>query len=86
MLSAEQKNEIINWESTACDIAEIDAPTIAFDLKGQTAGWYIPSMKKVRLNVDIFSRYWNSDLQGVKDVVLHELAHAMDHRRNGERT
>lgn len=85
MLKQEQVDTVLNWVATACDIADIEAPEVAFDLQGKTAGWYLAKTDRLRINTDISARYWDEDLQGVKDVVLHELAHAIDYKRNGGR-
>lgn len=81
MLNQVQKETILNWVATACDIADITPPVIAFDLKGKMGGWYIATEDKIRINVEIASR----ELENYKDTVLHELAHAIDYKRNGGR-
>ena len=59
MLTNAQMQTVLSWVETACDIAEVEAPTVSFDLQGGVAGQHWPTKGLVKINSEFGNRFPN---------------------------
>jgi len=55
-------------------------PSVVFDLKGHTAGYAHYQENKIRLNIDLLTRY-TDDM--INDTIPHEVAHLIAYQKYG---
>ena len=76
------QEQIINIVTYTCKKAGIPTPNITFKTKGHVAGWFKPSDYSVDYNLDIAK---SAGIDKYTETVIHEIAHAVDWKRNSIR-
>ena len=64
-----------------CKAAQLQDISVSFDLKGKVAGDFAWAEKHVRINAFVVSNYPDK----LQELMIHEVAHAVDYVQNGHR-